>query len=352
MIKKKDDINMVNGAQVIMKCILTNGPISKNQIQQITNYSWGHISQVTEKFLQENYIEMCGVEPTSGRSRALYDIKKDDNYYIGLDLNVRRVRAVVINMKGDTIYDDRRDWKRAEYKEVMESVYCVIDGILERYHDKKILGIGVALQGILNKEKDVSVRIGGVQNWENVPLKRLLEERYHRRIVLVHDTNCLMKSELVLGQLRNCNEENIILVHHIYGVGIGMGIMLNGQFYEGEQGIAGEIGYTIIDVTEEKGLEILEQHMDKRLGFEEFQPKMEQIAKSVATVNSLFNPGVIVLHMQEDTFKDEIAKMTETYLRKYSYNKDVRFVISKLPKNAKALGSAMIVIDQQIESSL
>lgn len=352
MIKKKEDINTVNGVQVILKCIITQGPISKNKIQEITNYSWGHISQITEKLLQGNYIEMCGMERTTGRSRALYDINKDDNYYIGLDLNVRRVRAVVTDMKGTTIFDTRKTWEHAEYSEVMNAIYEVIEEILDIYQDKKILGIGVALMGLLNKEKDVSVRIGGVENWENIPLKQLLEDRYHLRTVLAHDPNCLMKTELVFGQLRNSNEDDVILVHYMYGVGIGMGIMLNGQFYEGSTGIAGEIGYTIIDVTEERGLEIMEQHLDQNWDFERFLPKLKQIAQSVATVNSLFNPGVIVFHTQEDTYKKEIVELTEQYLRNYSYNKEVRFVVSKLSKDAKAVGAALIMIDKSIEEDL
>lgn len=339
-----------SGIQIILQTIKDFGPISKKELQERTGLSAGHISQVTRKFLEEGRIVICETEMTGGRNRELIDINRSDNYFVGIDLNNMRVRAVVVDMKGRELYEQRRAWKVSEKEYVLETIYQLLDEIITKYHDKKILGIGFAVQGIVDAANGISVRIDKIQNWKDVHLKELIEERYQIRTMIAHDPDCLMKCECNFGALKSTNVTDAVLVHYHYGIGIGLSILINGQIYIGHKGMAGEIGYTIMNVDENGRPDMLGFYGDKKTDDVDMKVLADYIGRSVAMVNSIYDPEVIVLCIIEDDYRDEIVKCIEHYLSDYSCDNDVTLTMSHLNRNAKALGAALISVDEEINS--
>lgn len=338
-----------SGIQLVLQTIKDYGPISKRELQERTGLSWSHISQVTKRFLEEEYIVVCGKEMTPGRAREVLDINQTDNYFIGADLNNRRVRIVLTDMKGCIVYEARKDWEKLEYESVLKTVFCALDDIFLKYKDKKIHGIGFAVQGVVDIAKGISVRIDKIKNWKNVRLKEMVEERYHIKTVIAHDPDCLMKCECHLGVLTKMQVDDVVLIQYHHGVGVGMSIMINGQIYIGSQGMAGEIGHTILD--KKDGVpKMLGHYADKNDTEEDVAMIIDCLGRSVATVNSLFNPEIVVLCITEDFCREEIIRSVETYLRKHSCNDQVRLEVSGLNKNAKALGAALLVVDEEIDT--
>lgn len=338
-----------NGIRLILDVIKNYGPISKREIQEKTNLSWGHISQVTKNFLKDGYIEIREKELTAGRARELLDISRTNNYFIGIDLTNSRMRMVVTNMKGTVIEENRHNWMIKEATKVIDELFEKLDEIIEKYSKNNILGIGFGLKGVVDSEKGESVYMAGIENWNNIPIKKLIEEQYDIETVVQHDPDCLMYSECHLGKLRNQDVRNAFLVTYNYDNGIGMSIMINGEIYSGHQSKAGEIGFTIIDITEERGLEILERYVGDRSIEAGEEKVMEYVARAIATANSLLSPEVIVLHLDEEEKRDKIIERVEKYLKKYSYNKDVRVFVSGQNKNAKAIGAALHIIENKIK---
>lgn len=331
-----------------MDVIKSYGPISKREIQEKTNLSWGHISQVTKNFLEEGYIEIREKELTAGRARELLDISQTNNYFIGIDLTNNRARIVVTTMKGTVIEELRHDWKATTADDLIEELFKILDDIIRRYPDN-ILGIGFGLKGVVDSANGVSVYMAGIDNWNNIPIKKLVEEQYDIETVVRHDPDCLMYAECYLGKLRNREFRNAFMIACDYENGIGMSIMINGEIYSGFQSRAGEIGFTIIDITEDKGLEVLERYMGDRSIETDMSTTINYVARSIAIANSLLSPEVIVLHLNDEDNREETIECVEKYLRQYSYNKEVDFVISGLNKNAKAIGAALHVIESKME---
>ena len=339
-----------SGIQIILQTIKDYGPISKRELQERTGLSWGHISQVTKRFLEEERIVVCEKEMTAGRAREVLDINQMDNYFIGADLNSQRVRVVLIDMKGRVVDEARKGWEEFEYESVLKTIFCALDDIIFQYKDKKIHGIGFAVQGVVDVSKGISIRIDKIKNWKNVRLKEMVEERYHIKTVIAHDPDCLMKCECHLGVLKKSQVADAVLIHYHYGVGVGMSIMINGQIYIGHQGMAGEIGYTIMNTKKDGVPEMLAHYVDKHDTEVDVPIFIDYLGRSVAMVNNLFNPQIVVLCITEDYYREEIICSVETYLRNYSYNSQVPLEVSRLNKNAKALGAALIVVDEEIDS--
>lgn len=338
-----------SGIQVILQTIKEHGPVSKRELQQMTGFSWAHISQVTSRLMEEGYIVAGGKQATAGRTADKLDINMDNNYYIGVDLSNQNVLVLITDMKGRVIESLECHWDNWNYKQVIEKMFEILDRFVQKYTDKHIRGIGFAIQGIVDVLNGISVYIDGIEGWDNISLKEQMEERYHMEVVLAHDPDCLMKCEKSFGLLHGEPAKDVLLVHMNHGVGIGMSVMTNGQIYLGHNGRAGEVGYTILNAGSEEPCVQLNQYTSKDAKKVDVERLCNYIARSVAIANSLFNPEKIVLHTMGCSYREQLYQHIEKQLQTNSYDKGVRLQLSGLDRDAKAKGAALIMIDRAID---
>lgn len=81
--------------------------------------------------------------------------------------------------------------------------------------------------------------------WRNVPLRRMLSERFGLPVTLEHDAKAAALGEFHFGRGRELDARDLVYV--IVGTGIGAAIILDGQLYRGCTNAAGEIGHITID---------------------------------------------------------------------------------------------------------
>lgn len=339
-----------SAVQVILQAIQEYGPLSKRDLQRITGFSWAHISPVTNRLLEEGYIVTGEKQSTAGRKADKFDINREDNYCIGIDLSNQNLLVLITDMKGRVIEKSECHWNHWNQKQVLEKLYEIMDGLVGKYKDRHIRGIGLAIQGTVDISQGISVYIEGIEDWENVSLKTLLEERYHMDVILAHDPDCLMKCEESFGVLHDHPATDVLLVHWNHGVGIGMSVMINGQIYLGYHGRAGEIGYTILNAGAETPCIRLNRYTGKDVETMDVERLCNSIARSVAIANSLFNPEQIILHTMDCVYQEQLYRHIEMQLWTNSYDKEVKLQLSDLGRDAKAKGAALIMIDRAIDS--
>ena len=101
-----------------------------------------------------------------------------------------------------------------------------------------LLGIGLGVPGLVNVQKGELLFAPNL-GWRNVPLRQMLSQRFHLPIYIENEANLGALGEYYFGVGRNV--ENIIYLSS--GVGLGGGLIINGQLFKGGRGFAGEIGH-------------------------------------------------------------------------------------------------------------
>ena len=345
--------NQRTNVQQIFQQIVDNGPISRRELQNNTGFSWGLISQVTNRVIAEGYVEAEeDLTPSGvGRRADKIDIVANNYFYIGVDIDSDGMCTVVTDMKGRLVERARYSWPEKVYDQVLQKIYDVLDGLMEKYADKNITSIGVSVQGITDVARGVSAYISRIKNWVDVPLQELLSRRYDVDVVVAHDPDCLMESELAFGLLKNTNAKDVLLMHYNYNANsIGMSVMVDGQIYFGHRGRAAEIGYTIVGETADGKPRMLEDDIvDSRVSTTEV---CNSLGKAMAVANTLFNPEIIVLQVLECPYSEQLTEAVEHWIRTASYDTSVSLKISKLGPAAKARGAAMIMINRTIDEMM
>ena len=107
---------------------------------------------------------------------------------------------------------------------------------------KKILGIGVGCPGAVNAQKGVLPRSPNLPGWTGLPLRNILKKATGLPVSLANDANAAALGESFFGAGKK--SKNFIYI--TVSTGIGGGIVINGQLYEGSSFVAGEIGHMSI----------------------------------------------------------------------------------------------------------
>ncbi len=102
-----------------------------------------------------------------------------------------------------------------------------------------VKAIGISCGGPLNVLTGTIQAPPNLPNWDHVPIVKLVENRFGIRAVLQNDANASALAEWRFGAGRGTNH----MAYLTFGTGLGAGLILNGQVYDGANGNAGELGH-------------------------------------------------------------------------------------------------------------
>jgi len=86
-------------------------------------------------------------------------------------------------------------------------------------------------------------------NWgENIPIANIFCEIFQLPTILTNDANAAAIGEKFFGAAKEMNDFVVLTI----GTGLGSGIFVNGNIVHGKNGLAGELGHTIIKESNRK----------------------------------------------------------------------------------------------------
>jgi predicted NBD/HSP70 family sugar kinase len=103
---------------------------------------------------------------------------------------------------------------------------------------ERLLGIGVGMAGVVDAELGLS-RYSPFFGWQGVQIAEPLANHFKLAVYVENDVNTLTIAEQWFGYGHGVDHFIVVTV----GRGVGAGIVVNGQFYRGAIGGAGEVGH-------------------------------------------------------------------------------------------------------------
>jgi glucokinase len=133
-------------------------------------------------------------------------------------------------------------------KELLSEIILAIEDVCGKY-SKRIVGIGIGVAGQVDSDGNW-LKSPNIPCVSNIPLKRILEKRFHARVEINNDANCFALEEALVGAGKG--KKNVFGL--ILGTGTGGGIVIEGRLYNGVDFLAGEVG--MISMANHKGKSI------------------------------------------------------------------------------------------------
>ncbi len=164
---------------------------------------------------------------------------------IGVDLGGTNLRSALLSPEGDLLD------KHSEATYAFEGWKKVIRRLIEnikRQQDSagkkglRIAAVGVGAPGIIQSDTGVVVKSPNFPDWNNLPLKNELELALGLPVTVENDANAAALGEQWRGAGKGIGSMILLTL----GTGVGGGIVLNNQIWQGADGMAGELGHMTI----------------------------------------------------------------------------------------------------------
>jgi glucokinase-like ROK family protein len=232
----------VHNRNLVLKTIFSNENISRAEIARITRLTRTTVSNIVSDLINEGMVCEIGVGQSQiGKNPILLSLIEDSRWLIGLDLAQNQFRGAVVNLRGKIREVVTIPINDGEGINALPLVYQILDQLINKTN-QPLSGIGVGTPGLINTSEGLVVNAVNL-NWNNLPLTSLLEERYHLPVYILNDCQAAAIGELTYGKdFQTDNNLVLINVHH----GIGSGIIINREIFQGDGGFAGEIGHIVV----------------------------------------------------------------------------------------------------------
>jgi len=117
---------------------------------------------------------------------------------------------------------------------VLDDIYQVVDQLI----DKDVAAIGIGVPSVVDVVQGIVYDVLYIPSWVEVPLKKIMEERYHIPVFVNNDANCFAVGEHYFGKGKGVDS----MVGVTLGTGLGAGVIVNNKLYAGANCGAGEFG--------------------------------------------------------------------------------------------------------------
>ncbi|WP_319559328.1 ROK family transcriptional regulator [Marispirochaeta sp.] len=234
----------------VLNVIHRDHPISRADIGKKIGLTSVTISSIVTQLLEENIIKITGEgDSKGGRRPILVDLVPSAYYMAALDVGITKIIAAIIDWCGNIIRSIRieSDLTNGEEHTIhqmlsqMRKIISEIDPAIQ----KKIIGIGLSLPGIVDTEKGLSIHSPGTQSLsqeKDVEIAKIFENEFGIKTYIENNARSMALAEIRYGTAQNVPNTCAINIGH----GIGSGVSIDGELYRGYALPSGGLGHLMV----------------------------------------------------------------------------------------------------------
>ncbi|MCO6452195.1 MAG: ROK family transcriptional regulator [Caldilineales bacterium] len=224
----------------VLKLLREEGPMARSEIARHSRLSAPTITRITASLIDSGLVlEREAGSSTGGRPPTLLEFNASAGSVIGVYIG-QQMTGALANLSGKVLA--RRTSDSVAGDRGVEELVALVTELMEQAEAQglRVRGVAVGAPSIVLYPQGVVVW-SPTLGWQNLPLKRILEEQLGVPVLIENEVNLIALGESWRGAGRGL--DNLVCIS--LGEGIGSGLILNGRLYRGAGSAAGEIGYMI-----------------------------------------------------------------------------------------------------------
>ena len=231
--------------QLVLQMVRQQEPISRADIAQATGLNKGTVSTLVAELLSEELLLEIGPgESSGGRKPVLLHFNECAGFSIGIDLGVNYLLAVLTDLKGNILLKFQEDHENTSPEQTIKTIIRMVHQLREKsptsYYG--LIGIGIGVPAIVST--DGTILHAPNLGWKHVQMNQQLMETFDVPVWIDNEANFGVLGE----QTYNTSEHQKNILYLSVGIGIGAGLILDGNLFKGMHGHAGEVGHMTMEM--------------------------------------------------------------------------------------------------------
>lgn len=224
----------------IIKELYFAGNLSCSDISHRTRTSLPLATKIVGQLVEEKYVMALGYAPsTGGRRPLIYSLNPGSLYVVSVAMDQLFTRIVIMDMhRKDVTPVGKFEFSLAGADATADRLADMINRfILESgIGSAQIAGIGIGMPGFVDPARGINYSFLRIADKS---LAQYITERTGIETFLENDSGLIALAEFRFGAARN--RKNAMVIN--LGWGIGLGMILNGEYFRGHNGFAGEFSH-------------------------------------------------------------------------------------------------------------
>ncbi|WP_034336296.1 ROK family transcriptional regulator [Deinococcus misasensis] len=379
-IKKGSNLPKVKAENlsVVLDALRKLQPISRSELAEATGLTAATITHLVDELNDlQILIETRSDNKQVGRRPTLLTLNPSRGQIIGVEISRSTLHVVRTDFCGKVLARENVPHDpNLGLEHTLSLLFQHIEGITDPALE--LLGIGIGVPGPVNSREGTVLGPPNFGGWRNVPLARLIQEKFKVPCWLDDDAKTAALGERWFGAGKNGVGT---LLYVSFRAGVGAGLIVRDHIFRGAHELAGEIGHTTIHVdgplcecgnrgcvetlvsvpailleATRLGLKCQNARELEALAQEGIQNAInikartyQYIAATVVNAINHYDPDLIVLGgTLVRAWPDFIDCVTEKVKgRSFGFlSKDVNIVKAGLGSDSSAVGAAALVVEQ------
>ncbi|MBN9349777.1 MAG: ROK family protein [Chitinophagaceae bacterium] len=224
----------------LKKHLYFENKLSCADLSLLTEKSLPFTTRFINELIREGSVVETGLaNSTGGRRAQLYSLKADTNYIVSVAVDQFITNVAILDLHNHTVRPTEEiELPLKNNPEATPGLKDFLADFIKRsgIEKSKIIGVGISMPGFVDVKK-------GINHSFLIPPSGTLEEYLQNAlglpVLIDNDSSLIGLVEYRLGAGRHY--KNVMVIN--IGWGVGLGMILNGELFRGNNGFAGEFSH-------------------------------------------------------------------------------------------------------------
>lgn len=231
---------------IILNTLRIAGPLSRATLASKTGLNKTTVSSLVSELVAGGFVRERGYRGSNGgRPGMLLELNPEAGWMIAGEIGVDFISVVLTNFNAEIKWRHQEDTTGREgQKEILLRAMQLLRRAASQaeHPPTRILGLAVGVPGLVDTQSGTLLFAPNL-GWRDVPIKSILENKFDCPVFVDNEANLAALGESYFGVARG--HSSVLYVSA--GVGLGGGLVLDGQLVTGAAGFAGEFGHMTME---------------------------------------------------------------------------------------------------------
>lgn len=199
------------------------------------------VTSIVEEMVEEKWVVSVGIGTTKqGRKPMLFSLSPERYHVVVLDVSIRDTKVLIMNLKNEVVAQYNFNIYLEDSVYFLDTLIDITEQVLKEsdipYDDFMAMGVSVA--GLVDTHRGYNFTYRSL-NRDEEPFGLVLENHFKFPVYVINDTKAITLGEHRFGLAQGKN--HVLAIYIDWGVGLG--VILNGEVFQGASGFAGELGH-------------------------------------------------------------------------------------------------------------